>query len=74
MTNTLTTLGETFFTTGAKLVVNLLSRATGDSLTSRRKGATFELSFAWAHGVNPGEVANNHAAPPSSAVRRQENG
>jgi hypothetical protein len=72
VTETLTTLGATFFTTGAKLLVTRPSRETGESFTSRRKGA-FVFSFACVHGVNISMEPISNAVPPSSDECRQEN-
>jgi hypothetical protein len=64
----LTTLGATFFTTGEKLVVNFVSRASGVSLTTT---GTEAFAFFWpANGQSKARPVETRANAPPAAVAR----
>src|SRR3954468_8678081 len=60
---TFTTLGATFFTTGAKLVVSFVSRFSGLLSTSILGGSALLVPFPWANGLRPSATAPMARAP-----------
>src|SRR5271165_6469121 len=67
VTKTLTTLGATFFTIGAKLLPSFTSRANGVSSTCTCNGA-FCLSLPFDAVLKARPVPKDNAAPPSKST------
>src|SRR5688500_12245678 len=65
---TFTTLGATFFTTGAKLVMALPSRWSGVLSTCTLTGGCFGSSFACAYLVHNRPEPHRMSDPPSNRV------